>query len=106
MIQSPAVLIFALLVIVFCVSYLMVSSAGAAQKKRLQENDSQIEPVQCPKCQRWKALDPVETQTSSGQRTDSATGAYHPGTTHFLTHSYKCAFCGHRWQEEFESRVG
>ena len=106
MIQSPVVLIFAVLVIVFGVSYLMTVASGEAQKKRLQEQDAQIEPVQCPKCQRWKALDPLETQTRSGQRVDSATGAYHPGTTHFLTHSYKCAFCGHRWQEEFESRVG
>ena len=105
MISAPVTLIFSLLLIVFCVSYLFISSAGEANKKRLEENEEKAFSVQCPKCQRWKALAPVEVQSERGRRVDSATGAYHPGVTHFVMHSYKCAFCGHRWREQFESRV-
>lgn len=65
-----------------------------------------LEEAQCPQCQRWKQMAPIETQTKTAPKEDAATGALHPGQYQTTTRRFRCPFCGHRWGETHESFLG
>lgn len=105
-IQSPLVIVLALIVIAICITYLAISSQGERVKERLMEIEQAIDPIQCPKCDRWKEMPPISSETTVGPRLDQATGASSVNKFKKTTKLYKCRFCGHTWEENFEERLG
>lgn len=52
--------------------------------------------VQCPKCSRWKKMQPTRREALDVQEISIL-----PGTQNHFIHEYKCPFCGHTWYERY-----
>lgn len=63
-----------------------------------QKRDKTLRDVQCPQCQRWKKLAPLQQE-----KPEDAMSGIHPHTHNLTAHTYKCPFCGNRWRETFVS---
>ena len=95
MLQNPLFLYAALLVIVVGVFYLIVTRQAPTEN---HEKSALAWQVQCPQCNRWKKLQPLNNEELS----DSELGFnLLPGTQHRRRRIFKCPFCGHVWQEQY-----
>jgi DNA-directed RNA polymerase subunit RPC12/RpoP len=101
MFESDWLIPAAMLVIVVCEIYVIIRKR---REKMAAASPTTDEPhkkhsVQCPQCQRWKELEPIDSNHEQVIAENPQAGAQRDQTQY--SNSYKCPFCGHRWQEEY-----
>ena len=95
MLQDPLFLIAVLFFIAIGVFYLIVTREAPVEN---EEETPSTWQVQCPQCNRWKTLKPLNNEELS----DSELGFNQSiGTPHPRRRIFKCPFCGHAWQERY-----
>lgn len=99
MLENPLFLPVALGVIVLGIFYLIVTSRNATSNPDQEEEKRPRRwQVQCPKCQRWKKMQPIRREELLDE-VEALKRSVLPGTEYRFLHEYKCKFCGHIWQE-------
>ncbi|MCB8976782.1 MAG: hypothetical protein H6657_05085 [Ardenticatenaceae bacterium] len=97
MFQHPLFIPVAVGVVIAGVIFLIVSYRREAKPAETPPQPSPVGwQVQCPKCNRWKQLQPVRRELLEEQEINIL-----PGTQHRYIHEYKCPFCGHTWYERY-----
>jgi ssDNA-binding Zn-finger/Zn-ribbon topoisomerase 1 len=99
MFHHPLFMPIAVGIVIAGVIYLVVSYQREAKAKSAEMPPEPQIPgwqVQCPKCRRWKKLEPVRREALEVQKISIL-----PGTQNHFIHEYKCPFCGHTWHERY-----
>lgn len=102
---SPAAIIISILVICLGATYLFIAWQSERARQVLEKEKLPVA-VQCPKCERWKEMHPIKTKSSQEKRLNLTSAEPKPQIWHIKTHFHKCPFCGHQWEEHYESVVG
>lgn len=100
MFDHPLFLPVALGVIILGLFYLFIdqqASSGAAPNAEKQPDRWQM---QCPKCQRWKKMQPIRREKVLDEQ-EALQRRLLPGPRPRFLYEYKCDFCGHIWQEHY-----
>lgn len=94
MLLSPTVWIILLATAVLAVAAVWIITLSS---RRSPETDPVRRwEVQCPRCNRWKEMTPQRSK-----RLDPPDPSLQPGMQVAFANSYKCPYCGHRWQEKY-----
>ncbi|MCC6604622.1 MAG: hypothetical protein IT327_15540 [Anaerolineae bacterium] len=97
MLHHPLFIPIAVGVIIAGALYLIVSYRRGANLPETQPKPPTPGwQVQCPKCSRWKKMEPVRREALEAQKISIL-----PGTQNHFIHEYKCPFCGHTWHERY-----
>ena len=99
MFEDPLFLPVVLGVIVLGIFYLIVTGQdGTANDESSAEQGTRRWQVQCPKCQRWKKMQPIRREELLDE-VEALKRSGLPGTEYRFLHEYKCKFCGpgSRW---------
>ena len=88
------------IVVVGIIYFFWSASRQRNSNDETEVNEARSWHVQCPRCNRWKRVKPIQTTYAEAEQINPMV-VIHPGAQYHYTNVYKCVFCGHTWQESY-----